>query len=63
MITPDVLALYARLTDYELAMIFREVALAGCASRAEADARQVELDQIGAVMDHRDVRLEDWARL
>lgn len=61
MITADVLAIFAGLSDYQLAMIFRDVATERCTTAAEDDARQRELDQLGAVMDHRGVRLEDWA--
>lgn len=54
---------YAGLSDYELAMLFRSVATERCRSHAEDDERQAELGRIGAAMDARDVRLEDWAGL
>lgn len=51
---------YARLSDYELAALFHDVATWRPTNQEEADHKLLELDELNAVMDRRDIRLEDW---
>jgi hypothetical protein len=53
-------AKYASLSGYDLAALFHEVATEKCTSWEQDVERQIELEQIAAVMDLRGVRLEDW---
>lgn len=48
------------LTPYELAMLFHELATQRCTSFEEDLQRQLDMEAVGAEMDRRDVRLEDW---
>lgn len=52
---------YANLTPYELAALFHEIATWRCTSQEEAFEKGDLLETVGAEMDRRDVRLEDWA--
>lgn len=54
-------ATYARLSPYQLATEYRSLCQVRCTTWQEDDQRQTDLDAIGAEMDRRDVRLEDWA--
>lgn len=48
------------LSDYELAAAFATVCRERPRNQMEHDERQRTIDELGAAMDRRDVRLEDW---
>lgn len=51
---------YDQVSDYGLAALFHELATRRCTSWEEAGDRERGINQVGAAMDARGVRLEDW---